>query len=225
MLWPKRSGEPSGPRRMKVTWSARRPNFRRATTTFRVLEKYQKFFRSSRGTTRETCEPAFSQAAKTFEATYHWPFQMHGMIGPSCAVADVQGRQSHHLGRFAGNVQYPQTAWRTCWDCPNTTFMSFIRESSGCYGQIEVRTTCPLDAALMSRAVGKPVRVQWMREDEHAWEPKGPRATDYDSQRHRRARQSDRLGIHGPHLSVDRRMDFPCWPPADRASSRTPRET
>jgi nicotinate dehydrogenase subunit B len=46
-------------------------------------------------------------------------------------------------------------------------------EGSGCYGRLEPDDS-PEDAALMSRAVGKPVRVQWMREDEHGWEPKGP---------------------------------------------------
>ena len=47
------------------------------------------------------------------------------------------------------------------------------REGSGSYGRLESDDVAE-DAALMSRAVGKPVRVQWMREDEHAWDPKGP---------------------------------------------------
>lgn len=46
-------------------------------------------------------------------------------------------------------------------------------ESSGCYGRLTSDDAAE-DAALMSRAVGKPVRVQWMRADEHGWEPKGP---------------------------------------------------
>ena len=37
---------------------------------------------------------ALTEASKTFEATYRWPFQMHGMIGLSCAVADVQGSKA-----------------------------------------------------------------------------------------------------------------------------------
>jgi len=46
-------------------------------------------------------------------------------------------------------------------------------EGSGCFGRLEP-DDAPEDAALMSQAVGRPVRVQWMREDEHGWEPKGP---------------------------------------------------
>ena len=47
------------------------------------------------------------------------------------------------------------------------------REASGCYGRLGTDDAAE-DAVVMSRAVGKPVRVQWSREDEHGWEPKGP---------------------------------------------------
>jgi CO/xanthine dehydrogenase Mo-binding subunit len=113
-----------------------------------------------------------SAATKTFDATYRWPFQMHGMIGPSCAVADVQGSTA------------------TVWSGSQAPFITrngiarllglreqdvhFIYcEGSGCFGRLEP-DDAPEDAALMSQAVGRPVRVQWMREDEHGWEPKGP---------------------------------------------------
>ena len=46
-------------------------------------------------------------------------------------------------------------------------------EGSGCYG-MNGHEDAAADAALLSRAVGRPVRVQWMREDEHGWDPKGP---------------------------------------------------
>jgi CO/xanthine dehydrogenase Mo-binding subunit len=111
-------------------------------------------------------------STKTFDATYRWPFQMHGMIGPSCAVADVQGNKA------------------TVWSGSQAPFITrngiarllgmreqdvhFIYcEGSGCFGRLEP-DDAPEDAALMSQMVGKPVRVQWMREDEHGWEPKGP---------------------------------------------------
>ena len=115
---------------------------------------------------------AFAQASKTFDATYRWPFQMHGMIGPSCAVADVQGSKAtvwsgsqapfitrNGIARLLGIAEHD---------------VHFIYcEGSGCYGRLEP-DDAPEDAALMSQAVGRPVRVQWMREDEHGWEPKGP---------------------------------------------------
>ena len=124
------------------------------------------------GTNTGNVAAAFSGASKTFDATYRWPFQMHGMIGPSCAVADVQGSKA------------------TIWSGSQAPFITrngiarllglreqdvhFIYcEGSGCFGRLEP-DDAPEDAALMSQAVGRPVRVQWMREDEHGWEPKGP---------------------------------------------------
>lgn len=124
------------------------------------------------GTNTGNVSAAFAQASKTFEATYRWPFQMHGMIGPSCAVADVQGNKAtvwsgsqapfitrNGIARLLGIAEHD---------------VHFIYcEGSGCYGRLEP-DDAPEDAALMSQAVGRPVRVQWMREDEHGWEPKGP---------------------------------------------------
>jgi CO/xanthine dehydrogenase Mo-binding subunit len=124
------------------------------------------------GTNTGNVSAAFAQASKTFDATYRWPFQMHGMIGPSCAVADVQGSKAtvwsgsqapfitrNGIARLLGIAEHD---------------VHFIYcEGSGCYGRLEP-DDAPEDAALMSQAVGRPVRVQWMREDEHGWEPKGP---------------------------------------------------
>jgi CO/xanthine dehydrogenase Mo-binding subunit len=56
---------------------------------------------------------------------------------------------------------------------PEKNVRVIYRESAGCYGRLSPDDV-PQDAALMSRAVGKPVRVQWSRADEHGWEPKGP---------------------------------------------------
>ena len=117
-------------------------------------------------------EKSFSQSAKVIKATYVSPFQMHGSIGPSCGVADVRadgatvwcGTQ-HSFGLIAavaGVLNIPADKVRVAWT-----------EASGCYGHNGADDSA-VDAALLSQAVGKPVRVQWMRQDEHGWEPKGP---------------------------------------------------
>ena len=116
-------------------------------------------------------ESAFPRAKQLFEATYHWPFQMHGMIGPSCAVADVK---PDHATIWAGSQGTHRTrkAVADLLGLPQKNVRIVYAEGSGCYGRL-----CPddvaEDAAVLSRAVGKPVRVQWMRHEEHAWEPKG----------------------------------------------------
>jgi nicotinate dehydrogenase subunit B len=115
---------------------------------------------------------AFAGAAKTVKATYLTPFQMHGSIGPSCGVADVRkdratvwcGTQHSYglIDTVARILNLPSDKVRVAWT-----------EASGCYGHNGADDSA-VDAALLSQATGKPVRVQWMRQDEHGWEPKCP---------------------------------------------------
>ncbi|MGN6770356.1 MAG: molybdopterin cofactor-binding domain-containing protein [Rhizobiaceae bacterium] len=111
-------------------------------------------------------------AEKTLHATYRTPFQMHGSIGPSCAIADVRKDSA----TFWAGTQMPHQMRA---DMAEMLSMDEDRidvkwyEASGAYGRNGLEHVIP-DAALMSQAVGRPVRVQWMRWDEHGWEPKGP---------------------------------------------------
>src|SRR5882762_5695637 len=116
-------------------------------------------------------DAALAAAAKPMQRTYIWPSQMHGSIGPSCAVADYQegcvrvwsGTQNPHILRtdLALLLQRPEPE------------IEVIRmEAAGCYGR-NCADDVSADAVLLSRAVGRPFRVQLTREQEHAWEPKG----------------------------------------------------
>ena len=116
-------------------------------------------------------DAAIAGAAQPMPRTYTWPYQMHASIGPSCAVADCQpdrirvwsGTQNPHILRadLALLVERPETQ------------IEVVRlEAAGCYGR-NCADDVTADALLLSRAVGRPVRVQLTREQEHAWEPKG----------------------------------------------------
>lgn len=116
-------------------------------------------------------DAAIAGAAKPMQRTYIWPYQMHASIGPSCAVADFQdgnirvwsGTQNPHVLRsdLALLIERPESE------------IDVIRlEAAGCYGR-NCADDVTADALLLSRAVGRPVRVQLTREQEHAWEPKG----------------------------------------------------
>lgn len=115
--------------------------------------------------------PTSAQQASTFQATYRWPFQMHGMVGPSCAVADV-GPKTACVWTGSQGIFRTRRAVADLLGFAERDVRIVYVEGSGCYGRM-----CPDDAAedasVLSRAVGKPVRVQWMRQDEHIWEPKG----------------------------------------------------
>jgi nicotinate dehydrogenase subunit B len=122
--------------------------------------------------TRGDSRPAMAGAAKRFSASYYFPYQGHASMGPSCAVADARAdsltiwtaSQSTHLFRkvFSESFNLPEEKVRLIY-----------LDGSGCYGQ-NAHEDAAADAAILSRAVGSPVRVQWMRQDEHGWDPKGP---------------------------------------------------
>jgi nicotinate dehydrogenase subunit B len=159
-------------RTLKVTWSTPATKLPANNDELHAYLKNTKSFAERVVADKGSLEPAFSQAAKTFEATYHWPFQLHGMIGPSCAVADVQGNKATIWAGSQGTFNTRRQVAEML-GLPEKNVRVIYRESAGCYGRLSPDDV-PQDAALMSRAVSKPVRVQWMREDEHAWEPKGP---------------------------------------------------
>jgi nicotinate dehydrogenase subunit B len=159
-------------RALKVTWSA--PTTKMPSGPDEVFEylKNTKSFRDTVPVNKGNPDAALSQASKKFESTYYWPFQLHGLMGPSCAVADVRGDKA----TIWTGTQAPFTARNAVaalLGIPVGNVHVLYREGSGSYGRLESDDVAE-DAALMSRAVGKPVRVQWMREDEHAWDPKGP---------------------------------------------------
>jgi len=110
-------------------------------------------------------------AATVVRATYLHPYQMHGSVGSSCAVADV--RDGGATIWSATQSAYPtrDTAAMLLNLPPERVRVVFVR-GSGCYG-LNGADTVSYDAALMSQAVGRPVRVQLSRRDEMAWENYG----------------------------------------------------
>ena len=108
-------------------------------------------------------------------ATYDFPFQDHAMIGPSCAVADVKADGA----TIWSGSQWPQgdrSDIAKMLGLPLERVHLVWHEASGGYGRLACDDAAA-DAAVMSQIVGAPVRVQWMRDDEHGWEPISPAMT------------------------------------------------
>ena len=104
--------------------------------------------------------------------TYYWPLQSHASMGPSCGIADVRSdgatiwsasQATHRLRGVCARILGMQA----------DQVRVIYRDGSGCYGTNGHDDVCA-DAALISKAIGQPVRVQWSREDELGWDPKGP---------------------------------------------------
>ena len=115
---------------------------------------------------------AFGRAERTLEATYAFPSQAHASMGPSCAVADVRP-DGATIYASSQHVFALRAALAPLLGLDVGQVRVIHREGAGCYGH-NGADDVSADAALLSQAVGRPVRVQWGRADEFAWEPKGP---------------------------------------------------
>src|SRR5919197_4326707 len=112
------------------------------------------------------------QGARIMQAEYRRPYQLHGAIGPACAVARF-GNGALTLWTHSQGVYPLRGAIAELISLPPERVHCIHMEGSGCYGH-NAADDVAADAALIARALpGKPVRVQWMREDGHAWEPFG----------------------------------------------------
>src|SRR3984893_1717543 len=153
---------------LKVTW--------KPTPTLPDLKEVETALRANPPAPRTLIDKgdvdaAIAAAAKPMPRTYIWPYQMHASIGPSCAVADYRdgnirvwsGTQNPHLLRADLALLLTR---------PEAEIDVIRMEAAGCYGR-NCADDVSADAVLLSRAAGRPVRVQLTREQEHAWEPKG----------------------------------------------------
>jgi nicotinate dehydrogenase subunit B len=157
---------------LKVTWTAPKQAFPEQQDLYKHMRAAAP--KASKETlNRGDAAAGLANAAKKLEASYECPFQSHATMGPGCAVADVHtdgvttvwsgGQKPHDLQKgFAQLLRVPIDTVRVIW-----------MEDAGSYGRPGFEDAAA-DAVLLSQAVGKPVRVQWMREDMTAWGSKGP---------------------------------------------------
>jgi CO/xanthine dehydrogenase Mo-binding subunit len=117
-------------------------------------------------------QTALAQGGKQFAATYEFPIHTHGSIGPSCAIADLHdGNLTVWTASQATHMLRKQLA--AMMEMPLDRVRCIYVEGAGCYGR-NGHEDAAADAALLARTVGRPVRVQWSRADEHGWDPKSP---------------------------------------------------
>jgi CO/xanthine dehydrogenase Mo-binding subunit len=116
-------------------------------------------------------EQTIATAATVLKSTYYHPYQMHGSVGSSCAVADVQPDKATIYSPTQG-VWYQKTTGAMILGLKPENVHVIFRRGSGCYG-LNGADAVSYDAAVLSQAVGKPVRVQLSRKDEMAWENYG----------------------------------------------------
>jgi len=157
--------------KLKVEWSQVTPPFPPQASLYDHIRKSavrKKTVEKQNG----NVDDAFKAAAKVIEAEYEWPFQSHAAMGPACALVEVKdgfatcfsGSQKTHFVQegIAATLELPLEKVHVKW-----------LTGPGSYGRNDA-DDCAADAAVLAKAVGKPVRLQYMREQGTGWDPKGP---------------------------------------------------
>jgi len=157
--------------KLKIEWSQVDAPFPEQTSLYDHIRKASVRKRNIEKENGNVDE-AFKNAAKVIEAEYEWPFQSHASMGPACALVEIKdgrvtcwsGTQKSHFVQqgIASTLGVPLESVHVIW-----------KTGPGSYGRNDA-DDCAMDAAVLARAVGKPVRVQYMRDQGTGWDPKGP---------------------------------------------------
>jgi CO/xanthine dehydrogenase Mo-binding subunit len=158
---------------LKVTWTPQ-------CAPYPPMEKLHQHIREAKPNgkgmpvNRGDVDKALKGATRIVQAEYEWPLQSHASMGPACAIADVRsgearlwtGTQKPHFARdgVARIAGVPVDKVRATWVM-----------GPGSYGRNDAGDAAH-DAALLSKLIGRPVRVQYMRHEGTGWDPKGPAA-------------------------------------------------
>ncbi|PSM15824.1 aldehyde dehydrogenase [Nitratireductor sp. StC3] len=116
-------------------------------------------------------DAALASAEKRLDRTYVWPYHLHGSIGPSCAIADVQP-DGITVWAAGQSPNWLRTDLALLTGLPEHKIRIIRHEAAGCYGR-NCADDVAADAVLLAMAVGRPVRVQLTREQENLWDPRG----------------------------------------------------
>jgi nicotinate dehydrogenase subunit B len=117
-------------------------------------------------------EALAKDGVKKLSATYDFAIHTRGSIGPSCAIAEFKDGMLTSWSASQATHDLRKQLALMFGLAPDKVRCVYV-EGSGCYGR-NGHEDAAADAALLAKAIGKPVRVQWSRADEHGWDPKGP---------------------------------------------------
>ncbi len=160
-------------RMLKTEWNpgpALRPEHATLFQSMRTSQAARDQSIAKRGDLSALATPA--PGVRLLLAMYAWPVQTHGSIGPSCGVADVRA-DGITIWTSSQSTHRYRPAFAKILGVPAERVRLIYLDGAGSYGQNGAEDAA-CDAALLSKALGRPVRVQWSREDEHGWDPKGP---------------------------------------------------
>jgi nicotinate dehydrogenase subunit B len=158
--------------KLKVEWSDTKPPFVDQKSLYDHIRKTPARKHKEEGKPAGNVEEAFRTAAKVIEAEYEWPFQSHACMGPACALVEINGDK---VSAWTGSQKphFVQLGISRTLDVPLEKVHVKWVVGPGSYGRSDADDAA-MDAAVLAKATGKPVRVQYTRDQGTGWDPKGP---------------------------------------------------
>jgi len=159
-------------RKLKVEWSSAKPPFPDQAALYDHIRAAPVRKREVEGKEVGNVDDAFKTAARVIEAEYEWPFQSHSSMGPGCGVVAINGDQ---VTVWTGSPKphFCRDGVAAILGVSPDKVHGISMWGAGAYGRNDAGDAC-IEAAVLARAVGKPVRVQYMRDQGTGWDPKGP---------------------------------------------------
>ena len=162
--------------KLKVEWSSVQPPFPDQAALYDHIRKAP-VRKSEIEKQNGNADAAFRNAARVIEAEYEWPFQSHASMGPGCALVEIK---DGHATCWSGTQKshFMQQGLAAMLDMPVDKIHVIWTPGPGSYGRNDADDAA-MDAAVLAKAVGKPVRMQYMRDQGTGWDPKGPASTHH----------------------------------------------
>src|SRR6266545_2847335 len=157
--------------KLKVTWSDAKAPFPNQAAIYDHIRKASVVKRDVEQNLGDV-DAAFAAAASVVERSYEWPFQSHAGMSPACGVADVREGEAT-IWSGTQKPHYAAQGVAKMLNLPADKVKCVAMTGPGSYGRNDAGDAT-MDAAVLSQAVGKPVRVQGMRYEGHGWDPKAP---------------------------------------------------
>jgi nicotinate dehydrogenase subunit B len=161
--------------KLKVEWSDVKPPFIEQAQLYDHIRRTPPRKHEDEGKQAGNVEQAFRTAARVIEAEYEWPFQSHACMGPACALVEIKdGNVTCWTG--SQKPHFVQNGISRTIDVPLEKVHVIWVVGPGSYGRSDADDAA-MDAAVLAKVTGRPVRVQYTRDQGTGWDPKGPAST------------------------------------------------
>jgi nicotinate dehydrogenase subunit B len=158
---------------LKVEWSDVKAPFVEQAALYDHIRKAPVRKRDVDAKQTGNVDEAFRTAARVIEAEYEWPFQSHACMGPACALVEIDANGNVTCWTGSQKPHFVQNGISRTIGVPVEKVRSIWVVGPGSYGRSDADDAA-MDAAVMAKATGRPVRVQYTREQGTGWDPKGP---------------------------------------------------